>query len=104
MIWIQGDDHTWLEAAWDDDATISNPEGWREAVDAARDIAHGDGYPGRPNVVRAYCEGCERYSRPVRKPTAADKLKARERCGKPHAVIWPDSPPGWEYGCPRCDR
>lgn len=58
--------------------------------------------PGRPNVVRAYCAGCERYSRPVRKPTEADKRAVRERCGDPLAVVNPNHPPGWEHGCPRC--
>jgi hypothetical protein len=59
--------------------------------------------PGRPRVVRAYCEGCERYSRPIRKPTEADKQHARERCGDPLAIVYPNHPPGWEYGCPRCE-
>lgn len=43
-------------------------------------------------LVRIYCEGCERYSRPVLAP-AYD--------GRP---IYPDPPRGWENGCPRCDR
>ena len=58
--------------------------------------------PGRPSVVQAICGNCDHRSRVVRKPTELDKLKARERCGDPHAVIWPDTPKGWEYGCPRC--
>jgi hypothetical protein len=60
--------------------------------------------PGRPRVVRAYCEGCETYSRVVRKPTKADKQAVRARCGDLNAVVYPSSPLGWENGCPRCER
>lgn len=51
--------------------------------------------PGKPHLARLYCEGCERFSRPVRvrvptEPTAP--------------VMYPDPPKGWGHGCPRCDR
>jgi hypothetical protein len=55
-------------------------------------------------LIRAYCEGCERFSRAVRPPTDRQIAEARERYGEPHAVINPDPPRGWENGCPRCDR
>jgi hypothetical protein len=53
-------------------------------------------------LVRAYCEGCERYSRAVRAPTEAEKAKARERYGS--GILYPNPPRGWEQGCPRCER
>lgn len=61
-------------------------------------------HPTHPHLVWLYCEGCETYSRTVRKPTEADKRVVRERCGDPHAIVQPTPPRGWEHGCPRCDR
>lgn len=54
------------------------------------------------DLVRAYCSYCEHVSRVVAVPTEREKAKARERCGDPHAVIYPNTPKGWERGCPRC--
>lgn len=33
LIFVQGDDHTWLEAAWDDESTAENHDGWQEEVE-----------------------------------------------------------------------
>lgn len=54
-------------------------------------------YPTKPHLARLYCDGCERYSRPVRVPTAAEKAAASP------APMFPQPPKGWERGCPRCD-
>lgn len=39
MIWLQADDHTWLEAAWDNEATAENPTGWDAEVERVRKLA-----------------------------------------------------------------
>lgn len=39
QIWVRGDDHIWLEAAWDDDSTAENPEGWKKTVDRCRALS-----------------------------------------------------------------
>ena len=51
MIWVQGDDHTWLQAAWDDEAMAGNPEGWRSVVDEARKMAFDANYELRIQAV-----------------------------------------------------
>lgn len=51
MIWIQGDDATWLEAAWDDEMTAENPAGWQEAVEKARKMAFEENYELRIQEV-----------------------------------------------------
>jgi len=33
MIWVQGDDATWLQAAWDDELIGENNAGWQEEVE-----------------------------------------------------------------------
>lgn len=40
-IWIRDghDDYTWLEAAWTDDMTAENHEGWLADVNRAKDVA-----------------------------------------------------------------
>lgn len=44
LILIQENDHTWLEAAWDDDSTAENPEGWKAEVDRCKKLAEENGY------------------------------------------------------------
>lgn len=39
LIWMQIDETTWLEAAWDDDATADNRSGWEVEVDRCRKMA-----------------------------------------------------------------
>lgn len=51
LIWMQGDDHTWLETAWDDESTAENHEGWREAVDKARKLAYEEKYEMRIQAI-----------------------------------------------------
>jgi hypothetical protein len=38
-IWIQADETTWLESAWDDETTAENRSGYEEAVDKAEETA-----------------------------------------------------------------
>lgn len=47
MIWVRGDDYTWLAAAWDDDSTAENNKGWQEEVQRVRDLCHKEGYEYR---------------------------------------------------------
>lgn len=51
MIWIQGDDATWLEAAWDDESTAENNMGWQATVDKARKLAFDHNYELRIQAV-----------------------------------------------------
>lgn len=51
MIWIQGDDATWLEDAWDDETTAENHSGWQEVVDKARKLALDNNYEIRIQAV-----------------------------------------------------
>lgn len=51
MLWVQGDDATWLEGAWDDEATAGNPDGWREEVDRVRKLAYENNYEMRVQEV-----------------------------------------------------
>jgi hypothetical protein len=51
MIWVQGDDSTWLEDAWDDESTAQNPQGWQEVVDKARKMAYEANYELRIQQV-----------------------------------------------------
>lgn len=46
-IWVQSDDSTWLEAAWDDEATAENHPGWQEEVDRVRKLAYENKYEMR---------------------------------------------------------
>lgn len=55
MIWIQGDDATWLEAAWEDDMTSGNREGWLAEVDKARKLAFDNNYEMR--IQKVYVPG-----------------------------------------------
>lgn len=48
--WI-GYDATWLEGAWDDEATAGNPDGWREEVDRVRKLAFDNNYEMRVQSV-----------------------------------------------------
>lgn len=52
MIWIQGDDTTWLEAAWDDDSTAGNDEGWKNEVARCRSLANANNYELRIQRVK----------------------------------------------------
>ena len=51
MIWLQGDDQTWLEAAWDDETTAENHEGWQAEVDRCRKLAYEEKYEMRIQCV-----------------------------------------------------
>lgn len=51
MVWVQGDDHVWLEAAWDDDSTVENQSGWKAEVDRVRKIAYENRYEMRIQQV-----------------------------------------------------
>ena len=47
MLWVQGDDATWLEAAWDDEMTAQNPPGWSEEVLRVRKLVFDNDYEMR---------------------------------------------------------
>lgn len=51
LLWIQGDDHTWLEGAWDDDTTAENRPGWDEEVARVRRVADENDYQMRIQAV-----------------------------------------------------
>jgi hypothetical protein len=51
MIWIQGDDATWLQAAWDDELIGENNAGWQEEVEKARKLAFDNNYEMRIQKV-----------------------------------------------------
>lgn len=51
LIWIQGDDTTWLEAAWDDNSTAENHSGWQEEVKRVRKLAYENDYEMRIQEV-----------------------------------------------------
>lgn len=51
MIWVQGDDSTWLESAWDDESTAENPDGWQTEVDRVRKLAFNNDYELRVTEV-----------------------------------------------------
>jgi hypothetical protein len=38
-IWIQADEATWLESAWDDESTAENRSGYEAAIDKAEEVA-----------------------------------------------------------------
>lgn len=44
MVFVQGDDATWLEAAWDDEMTVENHSGWQAEVDRVRKLAFDNNY------------------------------------------------------------
>lgn len=52
MVWVQGDDATWLEAAWDDESTAGNHDGWQAEVDRCRKLAFENNYEMRIQEVR----------------------------------------------------
>lgn len=59
-LWIilirSDDDFTWVQAAWDDDSTAENPEGWKSEVDAARKlVSENPGYDYR--IAEAFVPG-----------------------------------------------
>jgi hypothetical protein len=47
LIWVQGDDATWLEGAWDDESTAENNDGWQEEVKRVRKLALDNNYEMR---------------------------------------------------------
>ena len=51
MVWVQGDDATWLEAAWDEETVAANYSGWCDEVDKARKMAHENNYEMRIQIV-----------------------------------------------------
>jgi hypothetical protein len=50
-IWMQGDETTWLEAAWTDEMTAENNPGWQEEVDRCRKLAYENKYEMRIQAV-----------------------------------------------------
>lgn len=60
MIFVQGDDATWLEAAWDDETTAENHPGWQAEVERVRKLAYENHYEMRilevevPGVYEAF--------------------------------------------------
>jgi hypothetical protein len=42
-LWVQADEATWLEGAWDDESTAENHDGYLEAVDKAARVAKDNG-------------------------------------------------------------
>lgn len=52
MVWVQGDDTTWLELAWDDESTANNHSGWQEEVERVRKLCFENGYEMRIQEVR----------------------------------------------------
>lgn len=51
MIWIQGDEATWLEAAWDEEMIVSNHEGWIKEVERCRKLTYDNKYEMRTQAV-----------------------------------------------------
>lgn len=55
MIWMASQEnhdlYRWLEAAWTDDQTSENPDGWRDEVDRCRKLAFENGYEMRIQEV-----------------------------------------------------
>lgn len=51
MIWVQGDEATWLEAAWDDNSTAENSAGWKAEVERVRKLAYENDYEMRIQEV-----------------------------------------------------
>lgn len=47
LIWVQGYDHVWLEAAWDDDTVSENMEGWLNEQQRVRKLAFENDYEYR---------------------------------------------------------
>lgn len=50
LIFVQTRDRlpaTWLEAAWDDESTAENPDGWTKEVERVEKLAHDSGYEMR---------------------------------------------------------
>lgn len=47
LIFIQTDDTTWLEAAWDDNSTAENYKGWEEEVARCTKLATDNKYEMR---------------------------------------------------------
>lgn len=60
LIFIQGEDHIWLEGAWDDEMTVENHPGWEAEVNRCRQMATDNGYEMRiiaanvPGVYEAF--------------------------------------------------
>ena len=50
--WLQADDHTWLESAWDDESTIENPDGYQEENERIKKLAYDNGYLHRVQCVK----------------------------------------------------
>lgn len=74
LIFIQADEHTWLEAAWDDESTAENHAGWQEEVERCRALTEKNGYEMR--VVSTDVAGVfELFDAPHLKSTAAEAPK-----------------------------
>jgi hypothetical protein len=51
LIWVEGTDTTWLEAAWDDDQTVENLPGYKAEVARCRKLAYDNDYEMRIQAV-----------------------------------------------------
>ena len=51
MLWVQGDDSTWLEAAWEDEMTAENRSGYDAEVDRVRKLCFDNDYELRIQPV-----------------------------------------------------
>jgi hypothetical protein len=52
LIWVQGDDATWLEAAWEDEMTAENRSGYDAELDRIEKMCHDNpGYAMRIQAV-----------------------------------------------------
>lgn len=52
MLWVQGDDATWLEAAWEDEMTAENRSGYDAEVGRVRKMCFDNGYELRIQAVQ----------------------------------------------------
>jgi hypothetical protein len=55
LIFIQGDETTWLEAAWDEQSASESPDEWQETIKDARYTAQQNG--GEFRVATVEVEG-----------------------------------------------
>lgn len=73
-VWVQGDDATWLEAAWEDEQTAENPAGWRAEVDRVNKLAFDNDYETR--IIALQLDGAavyEAFEIPTIKATVPDE-------------------------------
>jgi hypothetical protein len=75
MIFVQEvDEATWLEAAWDDEMTALNYEGWQKEVDRVRRLAADNHYEMR--ILRVEVPGVfDAFDIPVSKATDVEVVE-----------------------------